>query len=91
MMKMPDSFMHPVTGELLSSKEEFLAAIREEEERLTVVYRTLGPLRQEMADRFPPAEMPRPRERTVTQERVMRCPRCGGRLENEEAAEAAPS
>ena len=49
MMKMPDSFLHPVTGEILSSKEEFLAAIREEEERLTVVDRTLGPLRQEMA------------------------------------------
>ncbi len=80
-----DAYPHPVTGELLETKEEFLAAIAEEERKLGETYRVLWPLRDAHAAAFPPAELPRVRDRTATQEKVARCPRCGGKLIEEEA------
>jgi len=77
---MPETFIHPVTGEMLTTKEEFLAALVEEEERLSPIYHTVWSLRDAMTERFEAAEMPGPRQRTVTQEKVSRCPRCGGVL-----------
>jgi hypothetical protein len=80
------TFPHPETGELLETREQFLSALRAQEEKLSEIYRTLWPLRDGYAERFEAGEMPRPRHRTATQEKVARCPRCGGRLENEEGA-----
>ena len=71
-------FIHPETGEVLATKEEFLAALMEEEERLSPIYRTRRILREGLVERFEAAEQPAPRYRTPTQEKVSRCPRCGG-------------
>ncbi len=75
------TFAHPTTGEILETKEEFLAAIAEEEAALGAVYRVLWPLRESFAAAFPPAELPDQVNRTEKQERVARCPRCNQRLE----------
>lgn len=78
------TFHHPETGELLDSREDFEAALEELDTRLSAIYRVLRPIRVAWADRFEAAEQPAARYRTQTQEKVARCPRCGGRLENEE-------
>ena len=79
---------HPETGEILSARAGVRGrARRDVEERMQPLYVLRRQLRVGMADRFPAPEMPRPRERTVTQERVARCPRCGGTLESEEPPE----
>lgn len=70
-------FIHPETGEVLSSEEEWKAALVALEERLAPIYRVRRELRQAYADRFPPPELPPRRYRTDTQEKVARCPRCG--------------
>lgn len=75
-------FVHPETGEILETHEDFIKALTGIEERLAPLYGVRRALRKEMAERFPIPEMPRPRERTATQEKVLRCPRCGGRLED---------
>ena len=49
------------------------------EERLTVVYRERRKLMEEYADEHPPV-LPPPRYQTERQQRVARCPRCGGSL-----------
>ena len=77
---MTGEFIHPETGEVLATKEEFLAALLEEEERLSPIYRTVWALRDGMVERFEAAEQPAPRYRTPTQEKVARCPRCGEKL-----------
>ena len=77
-------FIHPETGEILATKEEFLAALMEEEERLSPIYKTVHALRDGMVERFEAAEQPSPRYRTTTQEKVARCPRCNARLEDDE-------
>lgn len=76
-------YAHPETGEVLSSEEEWKAALVALEERLAPIYRVRRELRQAYAERFPPAEQPPRRYRTETQEKVARCPRCGERIPNE--------
>lgn len=79
--------MHPETGELLATEEEWRAALAAVEERLSYTYRTLWKLRG-YTDHFAPGAPDMPvhrRNRTETQEKVARCPRCGGKLEREEA------
>jgi hypothetical protein len=68
---------------MLTTKEEFLAALVEEEERLSPIYHTVWALRDAMTERFRAAELPARVNRTATQEKVSRCPRCGSRLEEE--------
>jgi hypothetical protein len=77
-------FVHPTSGEILESREEFDAAIAALEIELGLVYRALWPLREAVAERYPAAEQPAPRYRTSTQEKVARCPRCGGKVEGPE-------
>ncbi len=60
---------------------EILSEINPLEEQLSDIYRRLRPLRAEYAEAVPAPEMPAPRYRTVTQEKVARCPRCGGKLD----------
>lgn len=79
-------FSHPESGEVLSSREDFEGALEELDARLSHIYRILRPIRVEWAVRFEPPKQPAPRYRTVTQEKVARCPRCGGSLESEGAA-----
>lgn len=76
-------FIHPETGEVIATEEEWTAAIAALEERLSETYRVLWPLRDARAERFPRAELPPRTARTETQEKVARCPRCGTRLESE--------
>lgn len=76
-------YIHPITGEVLATEDEWRAAIRTLEERLSEVYRDLWPLREKYAERFPPAELPARRYRTDTQEKVARCPRCGTKIEDD--------
>jgi hypothetical protein len=77
-------FIHPETGEVLCSQEEWKAALVSVEERLAPIYRTRRTLREAYAERFPAPELPPKTRRTETQEKVARCPRCGERLEKDE-------
>lgn len=63
--------------------EETKAALEEAEAELHAAYRKVWPLREAYAEAVPPAELPRPSRRTDKQNLVARCPRCGGRLEDE--------
>lgn len=46
-------------------------------------YRARVPILQRLAELRGPAELPPARYRTETQQRVARCPRCGGRLDSD--------
>lgn len=81
-------YIHPETGELLATDEEWRAALTAVEERLAPIYRVRRSLREEYASRFEAAALPGRRGRTETQEKVARCPRCGSR-ESENKAERA--
>jgi hypothetical protein len=70
-------FIHPETGEILATEESWRAALARVEEQLAPIYRTRRALREAYADRFPAPEMPARTARTETQEKVVRCPRCG--------------
>ena len=72
----------------LISPEEVKAALEEAEAELHAAYRKVWPLREAYAETFPPAELPAPRNRTDKQNLVARCPRCGGRVESEGAAQS---
>lgn len=76
-------FPHPETGELLVTLDDFRVALREIEERMAPLYRTRRSIREEMSERFT-VELPPARSRTPTQEKVARCPRCGGNYREEE-------
>jgi len=82
----PSEFRHPETGELLATAEQWQAALRALEERMAPDFRLRRTLREEYAARFE-SVLPTPRYRSPTQEKVARCPRCGGVLESEEAPE----
>ncbi len=84
----PSSYVHPETGELLATEAEWKAAISALEEKLGPIYGLLWRLRDERARRFPPAELPPRRARSETQEKVARCPRCHGRLDEDPARPA---
>lgn len=79
---MPETttFAHPETGEILETKEQFTEALFEIELRMSPLWVTRRRLREAYAERFEPT-LPSPVYRTVTQEKVARCPRCGSRLE----------
>jgi hypothetical protein len=81
----PD-FVHPETGEVLATEEDWRAALAAVEEQLAPIYRVRRVLREGYVETFPPPLMPPPRYRTEKQEKVARCPRCGGVLKSEEAA-----
>ena len=83
----PSEFIHPETGEVLCSQEEWRAALAEVESRLGPIYRLRDVLLTEHGIRFPAPELPPRTGRTETQERVARCPRCGMKLESEEPPE----
>lgn len=72
-------YIHPETGEILATQEEWRAALAAVEERLSYTYRTLWKLRGYTGHFAPdaPAMPPRRRDRSEVQERVTRCPRCG--------------
>lgn len=71
---------HPETGEALETVEEIKAALSALEERMAPLYRVRRLLREEYAELTETADMPAARYRTEKQERVARCPRCGGRM-----------
>lgn len=77
--------IHPVTGEVLSTQEEYLSALRAVEEEMQPFWKIRREIREAYAEEFEAAAQPAPRYRTTTQEKVSRCPRCGGILEREEA------
>lgn len=81
------AYVHPETGEVLATAEEWQAALAAIEERLAPLYRVRRALREEYAERFEPV-LPAPRYRSQVQERVARCPRCGERLGSEGAAQS---
>ena len=73
-------FHHPETGEILTTKDEFLDAMNAIELRMSPMWITRRQLREAFADRFEPT-LPSPVYRTVTQDKVARCPRCGSGLQ----------
>ena len=70
-------FVHPETGELLSTKDEFLDALNHIELRMSPMWIVRRQIREEFAKRFDPY-LPARRNRSDKQERVALCPRCGG-------------
>lgn len=70
----------------MNEPAEIKAALEEAEAELHAAYRKVWPLREAYAETLPPAQLPAARHRTEKQARIARCPRCGGRLENEGAA-----
>lgn len=68
----------------MSEVDEIKAALDEAEAELQEAYRKVWPLREAYAEAVPAAALPRPRNRTATQEKVARCPRCGGQYRLEE-------
>lgn len=65
------------------SPSDLKAELDAAEAELAEVYRRLWPLREAYAQAVPPAALPSRRNRTEKQALIARCPRCGGRLENE--------
>ena len=72
-------FAHPETGEVLTTKEEFQDALTQIELRMSPMWVVRRKLREAYAERFEPT-LPSPVYRTVTQDKVARCPRCGSGL-----------
>lgn len=52
------------------------------EEQLTELYRQRRKLTERFAEDHPPV-LPKPRFQSDVQQRVARCPRCGGRLDSD--------
>lgn len=77
---MSETFVHPETGEVLSTKDEFLDAMNEIELRMSPMWIARRKLREAFAERFEPT-LPHPAYRTDKQAKVALCPRCSGRLE----------
>lgn len=75
------TFAHPETGQLLECRQDFQDALDEVEERMKPYYRLRRTLQAALAEHFAGAELPAPRYRTLTQEKVARCPRCGEKIE----------
>lgn len=63
--------------------EDLELALSELEEHMSPLFTKRRALRERIAELRPPAELPPPRYRTQTQERVARCPRCGERFEDQ--------
>lgn len=83
-MASPTSYAHPLTGEVLETEAEFSEAIREMEQALAPSRNAYYDLIRARSERFE-AWMPmKRRHRTETQEKVTRCPRCGGRIDDAE-------
>ena len=74
-------FKHPETGIELVTLPEFQAALWDVEERLAPLYRVRRELREAMTERFDAPLPTNPRNRTVAQAMVARCPRCHKELE----------
>lgn len=76
--------IHPETGEVLETEAALREARAELEAEISRLYRLRWDLDAEIAVVAEPAEQPeRRRLRTDVQEKVRRCPRCGGRLNDE--------
>jgi hypothetical protein len=76
-----EPYVHPETGVLITTEQEWRAAFDELEERLKPLYRLRRQLAVEHAVRFEPT-LPERRAQSDAQQRVARCPRCGGPLED---------
>ena len=72
-------FMHPETGQILETKDEFVTAMLDIDLRMSPMWVVRRQLREAFTDRFEPT-LPDRVYRTVTQEKVARCPRCGAGL-----------
>jgi hypothetical protein len=71
----------------MTNPDEIREALEEAESELQAAYRKVWPLREAYAEVTPPAELPSPRRRTEKQALIARCPRCGGKLDSEGAAQ----
>ena len=80
------TYVHPETGEVLSTQEEWRAALTALEEQLAPIYRVRRTLRDAYTERFPAPAVPTRTKRTETQEKVVRCPRCGQTYKDDEGA-----
>ena len=77
-MRLGTDFFHPETGELLEAETDFRRALDEINDRLAPLWRIRRAIQEAWAERFEPVLPGRRRDRTDKQERVHRCPRCGG-------------
>lgn len=73
-------FVHPETGQVLETKDDFIDAINAVELRMSPMWILRRKIREAYAERFDPY-LPVRRSRTEKQERVARCPRCGGDIQ----------
>lgn len=79
----PPFFPHPDTGAELVTLADFQKALVEVEDRLSPLYRLRTQLRDAMTERFEAPLPTNPRNRTVAQAMVARCPRCRREIESE--------
>ena len=80
------AFPHPTTGQALETLTDFQNALTAIEEEIAPLYRVRRKIHEAMTDRYE-AVLPEARYRTLTQEKVARCPRCRNELELAEAAD----
>jgi hypothetical protein len=73
------TFIHPETGEVLATEEEWKAALVSVNERLSVLYAVRRKLWE--YNLRPDVQLPPPRYRTEKQDQIARCPRCGMRID----------
>lgn len=81
------TFVHPETGEMLECRQDFQDALDEIEEKMKPYYRLRREIQTALATHFEGAALPPPRYRSLTQEKVARCPRCGERLDADSKAD----
>lgn len=78
---MPTNSGHRTTLPLPSSEADLQHALNDIEQQLGKLYRQRDPILQALAELRGPAVLPKPRNRTATQQAISRCPRCGGKLD----------
>lgn len=69
-------FVHPETGELLSTRAELHSALIEINERMEPLFRVRRRIRDAYTERFE-ATLPPWDQMTDKQQRISLCPRCG--------------
>jgi hypothetical protein len=81
-------FVHPRTGEVLETEDDFRRAIDEVERSMIPYWQLRNAIQQGHADRFD-GELPARRSQTKKQEVIAHCPRCRRAISEDDAYEVA--
>ena len=81
-------FVHPETGELLATEDDFRRALDANDLAMQPFWRIRRRLQEELGERFE-VTLPRRRSRTERQEIIAHCPRCRRAISERDAYEVA--